>query len=999
MSSKSYYPTNVTQTTGGKYKTFDNKDNIKTASGYAECHVGGKSASLNRPSTIFVNKFSANIPNGAMITKVTVKYKHSKAPYNGHDCNVQAPTISLMNGDAILHTGSGTNLSKKGQAPTPTATERSVVFQNNLAVSIVNSNNFKVKVDYPTNANNYEGYVRLYYVKVIIEYTESTYGLNIQHLKGEYNGDQYILSVGISNLHNTNYNPTVTLTNETGFSLNSYNSGLDTDTDFTFTRVDAQTIRIVPSFSRGGTYCQVILVFDSNFTYATGVTYKDCTFSISESLHSSTVITKTVRVTKDRPVDPSVDPDTPTDDEIGSTTDEDNVIPVHKTIPKSDVLSYSLEIGSGSTLPMLYIESTTNNSFKYYNYSNGSYSTITLDQGKTFLSLTSSVLGDNNIVNLKFDNVDVYDIKFVDNVVDGEIGTIYDAYKIFVCPQHMSTPFLALLSLTTEELHRLGDGYNYTVQSYLKEVTSESYVRDWYKNFRIGVFNNPIWSNITYTETTDPDTGETIQVPTDSTDYTNLTTTQIFNNAEYWSNQVQSVNAFESLNCTFTYTEDYPLYIILVGDYEEATTVASVKYTEPVIVESEVFSDWETNGTYPIPIDDLVLSDGSSSELVIGALNNASPLVFYDFPLEDDYGTNDEIAIRGLEIRGTIESNTDNLILHASLKNGKQETRQRSLTLDELQTTLTDENQFSIGGIGDLWGFSTLDIINLEDWEAHLTISNILNESQGGINFRDIQLVIYIENIEPQLVKTYINGQDVSYYGAFLTDLKIPEGLKTDTAYLDINGTDVNDPYRQNIKEKTIEVSFDIGDCDLEGSTLSLREFTRLLVNERDKYNKPIPKRIEFSHYPDVYWEYILEDTLENDLEISTYNVKAKLVVPHGTSYDKKTTKSNDVGYVSGLAHIRPVIQLKPSSTLISIREDISEQEFNMSYTSDWLGKVIEIDCDNRKVYLKEDDDDVNGEDISNYVDFNSDWFTIMGEYQFQTVGCAIMSVQYQERW
>ena len=70
-----------------------------------------------------------------------------------------------------------------------------------------------------------------------------------------------------------------------------------------------------------------------------------------------------------------------------------------------------------------------------------------------------------------------------------------------------------------------------------------------------------------------------------------------------------------------------------------------------------------------------------------------------------------------------------------------------------------------------------------------------------------------------------------------------------------------------------------------------------------------------------------------------------------------------------------------------------------MSYDSSWIGKVVEIDCKNRVVLLKEDDDDITGEDITEGVDINSDWFSIIREFNFITVSCAIMSVQYRERW
>ena len=54
---------------------------------------------------------------------------------------------------------------------------------------------------------------------------------------------------------------------------------------------------------------------------------------------------------------------------------------------------------------------------------------------------------------------------------------------------------MSIVTPSKEELDRLGDGFSYTVESWLKETTTEEYVRNWGKNFRIGVFNNQIESN------------------------------------------------------------------------------------------------------------------------------------------------------------------------------------------------------------------------------------------------------------------------------------------------------------------------------------------------------------------------------------------------------------------------------------------------------------------------------------------------------------------------
>ena len=57
------------------------------------------------------------------------------------------------------------------------------------------------------------------------------------------------------------------------------------------------------------------------------------------------------------------------------------------------------------------------------------------------------------------------------------------------------------------------------------------------------------------------------------------------------------------------------------------------------------------------------------------------------------------------------------------------------------------------------------------------------------------------------------------------------------------------------------------------------------------------------------------------------------------------------------------------------------------------------IDCDNRRVLLKTDDEDDEGLDISKYVDHNVDWFRLYGEYSFEGVNCIIRTVTFNERW
>ena len=106
------------------------------------------------------------------------------------------------------------------------------------------------------------------------------------------------------------------------------------------------------------------------------------------------------------------------------------------------------------------------------------------------------------------------------------------------------------------------------------------------------------------------------------------------------------------------------------------------------------------------------------------------------------------------------------------------------------------------------------------------------------------------------------------------------------------------------------------------------------------------------------------------------------------------------VGTVQGLTSVKPVIIVKTGAEdVIEIRETISGQTFSMGFTSEWNEHLIEIDCDNRIVWMKENEDDNDPINISNYVDINSDWFKLLGEYNFETVNCTLYTVTYTERW
>ena len=1018
MASVTKYAGTVTQTMGGPFVPFDYLNNIRNAAesshAVSSILIQGKHETKPRPSMISCTGFNFNLPLGAEPTKIIVEYRHRKntgsdysSKYPKRVLNIPAPTISLLGVSGF---------SAKGVAPTTTMKTNTKTFnvKGKITRAQLNSGNFGCRINYPANTNKWNGYLRISYVRIKVEYVLSDYTVKVDAIDG-YNNEAFDVTLRISNKNLTRYNPSLTLTTPIGFSYESYEG------TGKVTKVNNTTYRWEPSVAGSGS-SNVTLRFTPSVTYPSGSSVFTGTFTLSESLNGANA-TKTVSI-RERPV---------TSDETAPDTQE---IPMEKEV---DTSIHFIRRGEVVTLPIRLTQEETEwlreDETHYYHvtlYGNPGYgdtypnyqwfrvrelragnwrdelavsivSDCVLDDGTVTYFLLYSRDPDkplDTVMMLKSDENYPNELAFR---IREEVGERRFIRKVKISPMpsdsDLSVPNFTFLEPSEEEFDRLGDGYPYVLQSSIKHTTSDTYERDWYKNNRLAVFNNAISDNITITETTDPETGEVTETITDSTDYENLTTSQILENAEYWSNAPTIVNEYNNLECEFTYNENYPLYLIFTGDYPETTTygydMGTITHNNPAIIEKQVYKGREPTGNYPEPISNLL--DENIAETSIPNLDTTETIVLYDFPLEEDYGTDETHSIRGIEVTGTIEQ-ADEMVLSAKLVSPSGETGERTIIINN-QDTIDSQTEFKFGGLGDLWGFQTTDLTHLNDWEVQIFANNILLEEEANLNFGDIRIGFYIEQLQEQLINVRVNGEDLSYYGAFIEDAKIPEGLDTDTSFLSIDGTDTNDAYRQNIREKVIELEMSIGECDLQTSTDMLRQLTKLLVNEKDEYNRPIPNTIEFSHYPDVYFEYIMTDTMDISTSAGAYTIKAKLTIPAGTAYSKQNTSTNITGFVQGIASVNPVISLKAQDNVITLQETITGQKFTIGYDGDWQTGIVEIDCEERRVYHRTNEDDTEPTDLSKYVDFNSDWFNLHGEYNFNASGCTVRKVEFTERW
>ena len=1014
MTKTTLYPATVSQTndTGNHYREFNNLGNVKNNKDtYAKTgQIATKSGTHNRPSAITAKNFKAKIPAGSKINSVTVEYA---ADYEGN-ISIGKSTINILN-------ISGDN--KNGKSLTKTMTKTSVTWKGDHTISNINSSDFGVKISFPANTKADVGYVKVKYIRIIIDYTVPNFSISAKKVSGTYQGDEYLVQCTLSNVNKTKgtSNVTINFPQNLGFIRQESGKGHVMQTPGTGPVKLTWTSEI-----NGGSSSTVVLrVFPHN-TGSFPITFKE-----NASGHTTTL-------TLTAPEKPGQDEEGSEDSSETQTGTDETATP---TSPVSTVNVLQVQVDEEFSLDLSF-EDYTGTSCKIYAcvVNENSFGASSSDWDNVDITnCTEDIwiysVGQHQwawrhvtIIDGSYVSPLIYDLtnllmennfkcstpgEYVLAIYSSDGSTLLKKINLSVRPTTLTTPFLSIVKLTEEELNRLGDEVVYNVQSFIDIITSEVYVRNWGKNYRIGVFNN-INPNIDTTPQIidtiiDEETGDEISIDPieveapDETDYENLTNQEIFNYAEYWSNPLTAVNNFTNISVDFPYDEKYPVYIIITGDYPESNINSPVEFTEPCIVESEVYNGYEVNGVYPLPIINLVdLSAEEPSTVTLDYWKESSYVIVYGLPLDENFGTNDELAVRGVEVTADIEY-SDDLVIYAKLKTKQENTEligNRSVILDSNSTEL------KIGGMYDTWGLDISKLVNLDKLEIELGIANILESAEGTLKLNNIQIALYVNPVEYTSVDVFVDDQNVAWYGMDVTDIDLPAGRNTETKYLNVDGTDMNVAYRQNIREKKIKLNFELDGCDLTETTAQLQQLSKLFTNKRDELNKPIPKKIEFSILPGKEFYYIMEDTFDNEIRVSDYKGSIELIIPDGTAFDVEDTVTNVTGYVDGIASVNPVIAVTHiTSDQLTISEVMNDpdQIFKINknnLTSDVTfdtNDIITIDCINRLCSIIKEGE-TNSTDISEAVDFNSDWFKIHGEFEFVAENCTIQTVTYNVR-
>jgi len=962
------YPQTITQPYPANNKAhWKNTNNLKTAHSNPENNhastekITGKTGTKPGVETIQLFNFNFNIPTHAVITSIKISYAYRlDAHTSGKYPQVLHPEFMLKNNRTGTDTGyydrNGVTPSKDWKTGTLTYKADNYILPT---AKTINKSDWGFEIRFPKNSNENAGYIYLNNVSLTVTYLIPDFPVDLV-MVGDDNGEfvkdvPFKIQAVVNNPDLAESIPTVELTVPSGTTLAFPPNTITSDTLVKISDTKYQLNL------KAWKWIETVADIDTS-----GATYVNTKKRLPDTIYA---VTEGSRIVDLMATVTSTGSKTFTIlEKLGNKTQSRNITVVAQSTPVSDDVEIPAEQAiyavqnTDFTLPVRISPSMVGQTIYLYTdtaiqvKSGGSYTSVT-----NWYTIPANSFDETGYCELicKTSNTGIINISITnDNTSVPEVAT----FIVKVAPAGYDEPRFTVIKLSTEECNRLGDKHTYTVQADMRITclaANVQYFVDYYRNLRIGVVN---------------------EIPT------TLDVSTIFHACRNWSNAISVFNEFEKKTVDFKYDKNYPVYIIITGNYN--TTVCDLfegEFGNLQCIESN--RDDGDQVIFPVPIKNTINgNDDTGSVLTLQSGTSSNNLIFYDLGLNEAFGGKDNLAIRGVAVKVTAVSDSPST-LTAQLKSPMGVTGERSAILSEGDTHI-------IGGTTDRWGFNVSDLVALNNFELELNVSNITGAA-NTVEIEKVEIIPYYIFYEKQLVDWIVEDENMAGFNVFLQDVEVPEGLKTSTKYLAVDGTDTNDAYRMNIKEKTIKVKFSVDECNIKEATSTLQDITQKLITIRDNLYRPIPKRLEFSHYPGIYWEYIMEEPIKAEANGSSYDCEVDLVIPAGTAYNVEDTTTGKSGRVSGLAKVNPTLMIIPTSEHVEITERFSEQKFLMSYTTWTTNDVVEIDCKNRKIYLHRDEE---ATDISAYADWNTDWFLLYDQFMFDESGCVIQSVTWNER-
>lgn len=947
-----------------RYKCWDDLDQLKTGgtaasrrADYQYPYIAGKNGTYKQAAPLDLTEFGFEFGDEEIVDQVSVEYKVQTFINEGYYPSFAYPVVSLLN----------TNMKSQQQNGVINHNKQTIRHTwYNVPKRAIESNSFGVHLWFDQNRNTTPGRIEISDVKVTIDTTDYA--------------DKIELSVDAPPKLTLGITTTVTCKIEKT-SEDWYNGTylvelpFGTTIDGDITRVDGEIWDQGTQTLEGNTYeylywfveipdgpGNAILQFPLKaLTPSNTFTCTDTTrirkLRLYEEGENSREYSALVNVTQ---IEAVVQSNFVEDRKsIRADIVYDYKVKVYSNDPtwRKKVLHLKYQTGMDVITNLTEILALNNVISATFNNSTGEYEIVFSGVRMTNLEIPVSVV---------FDEAGEYDFKaWMTIQATGErISPIFERSCVVLGTNYQQLGFTRLL--IDDYTDGMADGVEYTLGSLVRVVQSDRdyELMEFGNNYRIGVYN-----------------GGAIDVNDDIGFADNV----------IWAENRATIKLAEQ-TVTFTYNSEEPLYLVWSHTYTADATgpYVTVNFSEPILAESSVYESVLDNTMVSLrpPINTILNSEYAQASM----LNTTKQTNRIAVDQWQDGGLFErDISILGMEMHFDYEVTEDCSVEAELYVNGKL-----SGTRDIL--IYKGKGTGTVGSIYDLFGISPSDLINrdlecINPFEIRFFVSNPYSKA-NTVKIRNVVILVeYIQRSSCQYGFT-LDGEYSKDYGIILSEVTHNRGTKNTKSLYHVEGTDETIVNRLNVDSKDIELSIALGNsCEYEDLRHIIDRIVELFTNDRYIHsNKPIPMKLVFDHMPDRYYEVVRVEDFDDEFNTQIYKAKIKLLVPPGTTYDLEETVTGHHGFSPSSVTVRPyVTYISSTAGYANIYEDISMQSFTLHDTRITQGVTINIDCENRRVYIGK-------EDITEGVNYNSMWFRLRGEYDFNSETGNVVKVEYRVR-
>lgn len=943
---------------GSNYKSWDDLNNLKNENGVAQCRnpdntetptIAGRNGTYKRPAPIEFSNFNFDTDNMYNVEKIIVHYTHGKFINNGYYPEFGGATFTLVGTNTDSQTGTAipaVDNNNNGKSYTLTFT----------GVSINQLNTMSLRIAYPANTSTTPGRIKLSNVYIEVVYNENVSMV----LSGKFNKSPVNINTTSTVTVSAKKTGTMTYNSEIEINLPEGLQYVSSETPLTVTNgiSNNQVLKWNPSYPATNNSIQTItFTVRATTTGTKKITLTEkklgTTYSFTQVVNKINYIVWT-DITQRR---------------LALTEDREAIFHVDVKGDNPTVESTRITIDLTGINNIDYAELLTHPDITLLQYENKKF-TITYDQPV------------NKVVRFTFKGCvwNTSDTYTMTVRVNNETPI---QYHYVVNPRVMGDLSFTWYKLPDYYIQDMGDGISYTFGAKGKLLfTSDDYnITDGGDNLRLGVYNGTKQDMyIDYDPMVDE---ETLTVDEEK-----------FLAQVQWCTDIATSDGVDQA-VSFVLNENNPVIMVYSFTYvnDPLTQVAKYNFTDPYIVETEIYNTNEANGFRAIVPHPARALRGDTSWAIcqIPSLHESVPVAL-DQWLDGGLLT-DSIAIHGFMIQ--FDYVCDNkCMIEVQLKKGNRE-GVRTLLLNKGKGTA------SIGNAYDLFDFSIGDFIqDTKNFEVKIKeINNFSTVVNPQIN--NARLTVYYIPIAKCRYGFSIDGERSEWYGIYLMpDFEPHMSTDNDKSEYHVEGTDETIVNRLNIDPKQLEFEIKVPNCLIEESIAQIDKIVDLFTNERELYsNKPIPKHIIFDILPDRQYEFVRVDEFDDEFEGATYKAKIKLYIPMGTSYNIESTITGGEGYNGSNTVVKPIVTARcDSQGQVTVTESYMNQYMHVENSAIKVGDIVTFDCIHQVVKIGETAQVTDITDITSSLDFNSSWFKIKGRYSFTGVNSTVLTVEYYPR-